>query len=67
MSLEYCHSLGTTNNNSPSYEIIGYDPIVCVIKLETRMKIKQLRTLWRKIKREKRRIFCDPMCFRRMK
>lgn len=58
MNLENCHCLGTTNNNSwPSYERIGYDPIVCVNELVTRLKITSLRTLWRKIKREKRRFF----------
>ncbi|KAF1869903.1 hypothetical protein Lal_00017480 [Lupinus albus] len=60
MNLENLHCLGTSNNSTswPSYERIGYNPIVCVNKHETRMKIKRLRKLWRKIKREKRRIFC---------
>ncbi|CAL0325983.1 unnamed protein product [Lupinus luteus] len=60
MNLQSCYCLGTTNNNNwPSYERIGYDSIVCVIKLETRMKIKRLRMLWRKIKRENIRNFCS--------
>ncbi|KAE9616152.1 hypothetical protein Lalb_Chr04g0262701 [Lupinus albus] len=62
MNLEILHCLGTTKNSTswPSYERIGYNPIVCVNnKHETRMKIKRLRKLWRKIKREKRRIFCS--------
>ncbi|KAE9584596.1 hypothetical protein Lalb_Chr25g0279761 [Lupinus albus] len=56
MNLKGFQCLGTTNNSTswPSYKGIGYNPIVCVIKLEIRMKIKQFRTLWRKIKREKR-------------
>ncbi|OIW20940.1 hypothetical protein TanjilG_25780 [Lupinus angustifolius] len=47
------------NNNWPSYERVAYDSIVCVIKLETRMKIKRLRMLWKKIKRENSRNLCS--------
>ncbi|KAE9584595.1 hypothetical protein Lalb_Chr25g0279751 [Lupinus albus] len=54
MNLEICYCLSTTNNNNKwsCYERIGYNSIVCLIELETRMKIKRLRMLWRKIKRE---------------
>ncbi|CAJ2656158.1 unnamed protein product [Trifolium pratense] len=59
MNLENCNCLGSTRNNSifSSYERIGYDPIVYVNELMTRMKITSLKTLWRKIKREKKRSF----------
>ncbi|KAK7294181.1 hypothetical protein RJT34_17066 [Clitoria ternatea] len=56
MNLENCHCLSTLSNRSwPSYERIGYDPIVCVNEIVTRMKMGSWKTLWRKIKREKRR------------
>jgi hypothetical protein len=56
MNLENINCLSTRNNNIfSSYERIGYDPIVCVNELMTRMKITSLKTLWKKIKREKKR------------
>ncbi|KAE9584587.1 hypothetical protein Lalb_Chr25g0279671 [Lupinus albus] len=60
MNLESCHCLGTTNSNTnlPSYERIGYDPIVCVNEVVTRMNMRSLKMLWRKIKRERKRFFC---------
>ena len=58
MNLENCHCLSIRNNCSwPSYERLGYDPIVCVNEFATKLKIACWRTLWRKIKREKRRFF----------
>jgi hypothetical protein len=56
MNLENINCLSTRNNSIfSSYERIGYDPIVCVNELMTRMKITSLKTLWKKIKREKKR------------
>lgn len=59
MSLENYNCLSTRNHSIlSSYERLGYDPIVCVNEFMSRMKIASLKTLWRKIKREKkRRIF----------
>lgn len=61
MNLENCHCLSTIRSNSSlswaSYERIGYDPIVCVNEFVTRSKMSSWKTLWRKIKRERRRFF----------
>ena len=61
MNLENCHCLSTIRSNSnlswSSYERIGYDPIVCVNELVTRLKMGSWKALWRKIKRERRRFF----------
>ncbi|KAK7349174.1 hypothetical protein VNO77_06330 [Canavalia gladiata] len=58
MNLENCHCLSTISSSSwSSYERIGYDPIVCVNEVVTRLKMASWKTLWRKIKREKRRFF----------
>ncbi|KAI5392625.1 hypothetical protein KIW84_077141 [Lathyrus oleraceus] len=59
MDVENCNCLGSRNRNIwSSYERIGHDPIVCVNEFMSKIKIARLKTLWRKIKREKkRRIF----------
>ncbi|CAL5210691.1 unnamed protein product [Lathyrus oleraceus] len=59
MDVENCNCLGSRNINIwSSYERIGHDPIVCVNEFMSKIKIARLKTLWRKIKREKkRRIF----------
>ncbi|CAK8574733.1 unnamed protein product [Lathyrus sativus] len=60
MNLEICNRLSTRNNSiCTNYERISNDPIVCVNGLIPRsMKITKLKSLWRKINREKkRRIF----------
>ncbi|XP_061359534.1 uncharacterized protein LOC133303621 [Gastrolobium bilobum] len=58
MNLENCHCLSSRNNNSwPSYQRIHYDPIVCVNEFVIRLKMGSWKTLWRKIKKEKRRFF----------
>ncbi|CAI8601188.1 unnamed protein product [Vicia faba] len=59
MNVESCNCLSNRNNSIwSSYEKIGNDPIVCVNEFMTKMKITRLKTLWRKIKRERnRRIF----------
>ncbi|KAH1237925.1 hypothetical protein GmHk_08G022715 [Glycine max] len=61
MNLENSHCLSTIRSNSnlswSSYERIGYDPIVCVNELVTRLKMGSWKALWRKIKRERRRFF----------
>ncbi|CAI8601185.1 unnamed protein product [Vicia faba] len=56
MDLEKCNCLGSTNKNIwSSYERVGHDPIVCVNEFMSKIKIARLKTLWRKIKREKKR------------
>ncbi|XP_004506927.1 uncharacterized protein [Cicer arietinum] len=56
MNLENCHRLSIKNQRTWSkYERLGYDPIVYVNEFVTRMKVTSLKTLWRKIKREKKR------------
>ena len=61
MNLENCHCLSTIRSNSSlswsSYERIGYDPIVCVNKFVTKLKMGSWKALWRKIKRERKRFF----------
>ncbi|CAI8601184.1 unnamed protein product [Vicia faba] len=59
MDVENCNCLGSRNRNTlSSYERIDHDPIVCVNEFMGKIKIARLKTLWRKIKREKkRRIF----------
>jgi hypothetical protein len=59
MDLENCNCLCSRNNCIwSSYERIGYDPIVCVNEFMSKLKIKRLKNLWKKIKREKKmRIF----------
>lgn len=54
MNLENCQCLGSMNSRTWSgYERVSYDPLVCVNECVKKLK----KTLWRKIKREKRRIF----------
>ncbi|KAL5072657.1 hypothetical protein RYX36_011641 [Vicia faba] len=57
MKFEVCNCLSTRNNSiCSSNERIYYDPIVCINELVPRsMKVTKLKTLWRKIKREKKR------------
>ncbi|XP_058732548.1 uncharacterized protein LOC131604071 [Vicia villosa] len=56
MDLENCNCLSSSSNCIwSSYERIDYDPIVCVNKFMSTMKIAKLKTLWRKIKRENKR------------
>ena len=57
MKLENCQCLGTRNSsNWPSIVRNSYSHIVCGNALVTTLKKPSLiRTLWRKIKREKRR------------
>src|SRR3954469_11465531 len=56
MDVENCNCLGSRNRNIwSSYERIGHDPIVCVNEFMSKINIARLKTLWRKIKREKKR------------
>ncbi|CAK8574725.1 unnamed protein product [Lathyrus sativus] len=56
MDLENCDCLGSRNNCMwSSYERIGSDPIVCVNEFLRKIKRAMVKTLWRKIKREKKR------------
>ncbi|XP_058732553.1 uncharacterized protein LOC131604077 [Vicia villosa] len=56
MVVENCNCLGSRNRNIwSSYERVGHDPIVCVNEFMSKIKIASLKTLWRKIKREKKR------------
>ncbi|XP_058732550.1 uncharacterized protein LOC131604074 [Vicia villosa] len=56
MDLENCNCLCSRNISIwSSYERIGYDPIVCVKKFMSKIKIAKLKTLWRKIKRQNKR------------
>ncbi|XP_004506928.1 uncharacterized protein [Cicer arietinum] len=56
MNLDNCHRLSIRNKRTWSkYERIGHDPIVYVNQFVTRIKVSSLKTLWRKIKREKKR------------
>ncbi|CAK8574743.1 unnamed protein product [Lathyrus sativus] len=56
MDIENCNCLGSRNRNIwSSYERIGHDPIVCVNEFMSKIKIARLKTLWRKIKRDKKR------------
>ncbi|RHN58628.1 hypothetical protein MtrunA17_Chr4g0004411 [Medicago truncatula] len=58
MNLDNCNCLGTRNNIWSRYEKIGHEPIVCVNEFVTRTKMTRLKTLWKKINRQKkRRIF----------
>nr|KYP54211.1 hypothetical protein KK1_000386 [Cajanus cajan] len=65
MNLENCHCLSTirSNSNWSSYERISYDPIVCVNEFVARLKMGSWKTLWRKIKRERRRFFSPSPVF----
>ncbi|XP_058732557.1 uncharacterized protein LOC131604081 [Vicia villosa] len=56
MDVENCNCLGSRNRNIlSSYERIGHDPIVCANEFMSKINIARLKTLWRKIKREKKR------------
>ncbi|KAK7255350.1 hypothetical protein RIF29_28759 [Crotalaria pallida] len=55
----YFKECSTNNSSRPGYGRIHYDSNVYVNELVIRMKMKRLRKLWRKIKREKRRFFCS--------
>ncbi|KAK7325183.1 hypothetical protein VNO77_29325 [Canavalia gladiata] len=58
MNLESCQCVNTRNRSSlSSYARIFYNPMVCVDRLMTRLKVPSWRTFWRKMKREKRRLF----------
>ncbi|CAJ1955206.1 unnamed protein product [Sphenostylis stenocarpa] len=59
MSLENCHSVHDKKNKRSwsSYVRIFCTPFVCVDNLMTRFKIPNWTTFWRKIKREKSRLF----------
>ncbi|XP_058732555.1 uncharacterized protein LOC131604080 [Vicia villosa] len=55
MDVENCNCLGSRNINLwSSYERIGNDPIICVNKFMSKIKIARLKTLWKKIKRERK-------------
>ncbi|XP_027343442.1 uncharacterized protein LOC113856020 [Abrus precatorius] len=56
--MENCECVSNRNTTTwSSYVRIFYNSFMCVDNLMTRLKMPRWRTFWRKIKREKRKLF----------